>query len=317
LDGEEQRAPELITGASGFAGGHLALRLRALGRPVRALVRPGAYVPMLRAAGITLIEGDLRNREDVLRAAEGVSRIYHLGAVFRAADLSDRHYREVNVGGTEHILEAAKRCGVERTIHCSTVAVHGATKELPCDEDGPINALDIYQKTKLEAELRARAAIDSGLPVVIIRPAGIFGPGDLRFLKLFQAIYQRRFRMFGSGETLWQGIYVDDLVDGMLLCAEHPSARGQTYILAEERHFTLNQVADEIASAVGAPPPKGHLPYWPLHRRRAALFVQDRAFSIQKARRELGYAPKVPLPEGLRRTARWYLEHGHLPPRAA
>jgi nucleoside-diphosphate-sugar epimerase len=292
---------------------------------------------MLRAAGVTLIEGDLRNGEDVLRAAEGVSRIYHLGAVFRAAGLSDRHYREVNVGGTEHVLEAAKRCGVERTIHCSTVAVHGATKELPCDEDSPVNALDIYQKTKLEAELRARAAIDRGLPVAIIRPAGIFGPGDLRFLKLFQAIYRRRFRMFGSGETLWQGIYIDDLVDGILLCAEHPNACGQTYILAEERHFTLNQVADAIASAVGAPPPKGHLPYWPLaaaaafceslcrplalapplHRRRAAFFVQDRAFSIEKAQRELGYAPKVPLPEGLRRTARWYLEHGYLPPRAA
>lgn len=328
--------PVLVTGASGFAGGHLALRLRKRGHPVRALVRPGAYVRRLRAAGVTLIEGDLRHRQDVLRAAAGVAMIFHLAAVFRAAALSDRYYREVNVGGTEHILDAAWRHGVARTIHCSTIAVHGATSEVPCDEASPFNPGDIYQQTKLDGELRARTAIERGLPVAIVRPAGIYGPGDLRFLKLFQAIYLRRFRMFGSGETLWQGVYIDDLIDGILLCAEHPKALGQTYILAEERHFTLNHVVAAIAKAVGAPAPRAHLPYWPLaaaaalcealcrplgiepplHRRRAAFFVEDRAFSIQKARHELGYAPKVPLEEGLGRTASWYLEHGYLPPRA-
>ena len=142
--------------------------------------------------------------------------------------------------------------------------------------------------------------------------------------------------MFGSGETLWQGIYIDDLIDGILLCAEHPAAPGQTYILAEERYFTLNHVVAAIANAVGDPPPTARLPYWPLaaagvvcealcrplgiepplHRRRAAFFVQDRAFSIEKAGHELGYAPKVPLEEGLGRTASWYLEHGYLPSRA-
>jgi len=193
--------PILVTGASGFAGGQLALRLRRLGRPVRALVRPGAYVRRLRAAGVTLIEGDLRHRQDVLRAAAGVAMIFHLGAVFRAAALSDGYYREVNVGGTEHILEAAQSHGVERTIHCSTMAVHGAISEVPCDETSPFNPADIYQQTKLDGELRARAASERGLPLVIVRPAGIYGPGDLRFLKLFQAIYLRRFRMFGSGET--------------------------------------------------------------------------------------------------------------------
>jgi nucleoside-diphosphate-sugar epimerase len=243
----------------------------------------------------------------------------------------DSLYREVNVGGTEHILEAAGRHGVERTIHCSTVAVLGAIEELPCDEDRPVNSTDVYRKTKLDGELRARAAIAQGLPVVIVRPAGIYGPGDLRFLKLFRAIYQRRFRMFGSGESAWQGIYIDDLVDGLLLCAEHPKAHGQTYILAEERRFTLNQVVRAIATAVGAPTPKGHLPYWPLAAGAAlcealcrplriepplylcrGAFIDDRAFSTGKARHELGYVAKMPLEEGLRRTAGWYLEHGHL-----
>ena len=331
---EAHRPPVLVTGASGFVGGHLALRLRGLGHPVRALVRPCAAVQSLRAAGISLIEGDLRNRQDVLRAAAGVSRIYHLGAVFRAPTLPDSYYREVNVGGTEHILEACRRHGVERTIHCSTIAVHGAGKEILCDEESPFGPLDIYQQTKLEGELRARAAIDGGLPVVIACPAGIYGPGDLRFLKLFQTIYLRRFRMLDAGATWWQGIYIDDLIDGLLLCAEHPDALGQTYILAEERHVTLDQVVEVIARAVGAPSPKAH---WPLvagaalrkalcrslgvepppHPRLAASPIPDRASLWQKAQNELGYTPQVPLEDGLGRTAAWYLEHGYLPPRSA
>ena len=119
--------------------------------------------------------------------------------------------------------------------------------------------------------------------------------------------------MFGSGETLWHAIYIDDLVDGILLCGEHPQALNQTYILVGERYLTLNRLVQEIAKAIGAPPPKGRLPYWPLataaavceascralrlepplHRRRVAFFVNDGAFSIEKARRELGFAPKV------------------------
>ena len=328
--------PVLVTGASGFAGGRLALRLRSRGHPVTALVRPGAYVRRLRAAGVTLVEGDLRHRQDVLRAAAGVVRIFHLGAALSAAAPPNSYCREVNVGGTEHVLEAAQYHGVERTIHCSTIAVDGAISEVPCDEDRPLDAGDIYQQTKLEGELRARAAIERGLPVAIVRPAGIYGPGEMRFLKLFQAIYLRRLRISGVGESLWQGIYIDDLLDGILLCAEHPNALGQTYILAEERCFTLNHVVEAIANAVGAPVPKAHRPHWPRaagaalyealcrplgiaplpHRARAASFVPQRASSIDKARHELGYAPKVPLEEGLDRTASWYLKHGYLPPRA-
>jgi dihydroflavonol-4-reductase len=235
------------------------------------------------------------------------------------------------------VLEAAYRHGVGRTIHCSTIGVHGDTKEVPCNEDSPFNPGDIYQETKLEGELKARAAFEGGLPGVIFRPAGIYGPGDLRFLKLFKSVHNRNFRMFGSGNTFWHPVYIADLIEGIDLCGKHPAALGRIYILAGRRYVTLNELVAEIAAAVGVPRPMGRLPYWPLlagaitceglcrpfginpplHRRRVAFFVKNRAFAIERAKRELGYSPKVDLAEGVRRTAQWYFEQGHLRARAA
>ena len=326
-------APVLITGATGFTGGHLARRLRGLGHGVRALVRRGAGARELQAAGITVYEGDLRRRADVVRAARGVRSIYHLAAAFRIARESDSFYRSVNVRGAENVVEAARKNVVERLIHCSTIGVHGDIKEIPSTESSPFNPGDIYQETKLEGELVTQAAIDRGLPAVIVRPASIYGLGDLRFLKLFRAIQARRFVMFGSGKTLWHPVYIDDLVDGFLLCGEREEALGRTYILAGERHVTLSEWVAAIARAVDVPPPRGRLPYWPLaasaavcetvcrplridpplYRRRAAFFTNDRAFRIDKARRELDYRPEVAIEDGLQRTANWHFEQEHLP----
>jgi nucleoside-diphosphate-sugar epimerase len=322
----------LVTGATGFTGGHLARRLRQLGHPVRALVRQGAATDELRAAGVALIEGDIRDPADVMRAAEGVCVIYHLAAAFRVAGQPDAFYRDVNVRGTENVVAAAQHRRVARLIHCSTIGVHGDVKEIPSTETSPFNPGDIYQQTKLEGELVTRAAIARGLPGVIVRPASIYGPGDLRFRKLFRAVQTRRFRMFGSGEALWHPVYIDDLVDGFLLCGERPEALGETYILAGERYVTLNEWVAAIARAMGMPPPRGHLPYWPLavsaaacetlcrplgidpplYPRRAAFFVSSRAFRIDKARRELGYQPEVDIEAGLQRLARWHFDCGHL-----
>jgi nucleoside-diphosphate-sugar epimerase len=328
------REAVLVTGATGFTGGRLALHLRQLGHPVRALVRPGAATDALRAAGVALIEGDIRSPPDVMRAAEDVSAIYHLAAAFRIAGQPDSFYRDVNVRGTANVVAAAQTHRVARMIHCSTIGVHGSVKEIPSTETSPFNPRDIYQETKLEGELVARAAIDRGLPGVIVRPAAIYGPGDLRFLKLFRAIKTHRFRMFGSGEAFWHPVYIDDLVDGFLLCGERPEALGKTYILAGERYVTLNEWVAGIAHSIGVRPPRGHLPYWPLavaaaaceelcrpfgidpplYRRRAAFFCSNRAFRIDRARHELGYRPRVAIEAGLQRLASWHLECGHLAP---
>jgi nucleoside-diphosphate-sugar epimerase len=325
----------LVTGATGFCGGHLALRLAGSGHRVRALVRHGAKTDQLQAAGVELVTGDLTERADVEKAAAGCEKIYHIAAVYRTASHPDSYYEDVNVGGTVNVLEAAKKHGVARTIHCSTIGVHGDVQEFPCTEDSPFNPGDIYQRTKLAGEQAAQAAFKAGLPGVVFRPAGMYGPGDLRFLKLFKSVNDGRFIMFGSGETCYHLVYIDDLVDGILLCGEHPDALGGTFIIAGDRWTTLNEWVSEIARALHVPKPKLHLPYWPLeaaavaceaackpfgvepplHPRRAHFFKKHRAFSIERAKRVLGYDPKVTIGEGVRRTAAWYLEEGLITPK--
>lgn len=326
------RGTVLVTGASGFAGGHLARVLLARGYGVRALVRHATDASQLANAGIEIALGDVTDASAVARAVAGVDVVYHIAAVFRTAGHPDTYYRAVNAGGTRHVLDAAARHRVSRVVHCSTVGVHGAIRDVPSHEGSPFNPGDIYQETKLEGELAAQEAFREGLPGVVVRPGAIYGPGDLRFLKLFRAVRAGRFRMFGSGEVTYHLAYIDDLVDGFILCGEKPAALGETYILGGDEYFSLNEFVRMIAEAVGVEPPRGHLPLWPLmtaavlceavcrpfgvdpplHRRRVEFFVKPRAFTIEKAKSELGYAPRVRAREGLRRTAAWYVEHGHL-----
>jgi dihydroflavonol-4-reductase len=322
----------LVTGATGFTGGHLARALEARGYRVRALVRPTSNPLTLERSGIEVVYGDLTQASDVERAAGGVHTIYHIAALFRTAGHADEEYRAVNVDGTQHVLAAAASQGVGRVVHCSTVGVHGAIRDIPAHEESSFNPGDIYQETKLEGEELAQAAFRAGVPGVVVRPAGVYGPGDLRFLKLFRAVHRRRFMMFGSGEVPYHLTYIDDLIDGLILCGEKPDALGQTYILAGSEYVALDELILRVAEAVGVPSPRGRLPLWPLlaaaslceaicrpfgidpplHKRRAEFFVHPRAFTSEKAHRELGFAPKVALPEGLRRTAEWYFQQGHL-----
>jgi nucleoside-diphosphate-sugar epimerase len=162
---------------------------------------------------------------------------------------------------------------------------------------------------------------------------GIYGPGDPgRFVMLYRAVRRGRFLMFGDGETFYHPCYIDNLVDAFELAAEHPKAVGETYLIGDDRYVSLNELVRGVAASLGQPVRIVHLPFaplWaaaavceavlmplgiepPLFRRRADWFRQTRAFSIDKAVRELGFVPRVPLAEGLRRTAVWYREHGYL-----
>jgi nucleoside-diphosphate-sugar epimerase len=281
---------------------------------------------------MAVVQGDLVDPQAVDQAIAGCSHVFHIAALYREARHPDRVYRDVNVGGTRHVLAAAARHGVQRVIHCSTAGVHGDVARVPADESAPLNPGDIYQDTKLEAERLAQRAFADGLPGVVFRPVGMYGPGDLRFLKLFRTIQQGRFVMFGRGEVTYHMTYIDDLVDGILLCAEHPQALGEVFLLAGERYTSINQLVAAVARAVGVEPPRRRLPLppllgaaWacetlcrplgiepPLHLRRCDFFHKARGFSIEKAKRLLGYQPQIGLEEGFRRTARWYVDHGYL-----
>jgi nucleoside-diphosphate-sugar epimerase len=320
----------MVTGATGFTGGHLARTLKERGHDVHALVRSTARAQALQAAGIVLHEGDIADAEAVARASEGCDVAYHIAAVYREARHPDEYYRLINVDGTRNVLDAVERGGVGRIVHCSTVGVHGDVQTIPADENAPFAPGDVYQATKLEAELLVRARIDAGLPGAIFRPQGIYGPGDRRFLKLFKTIHRGTFRMIGSGEARYHMTYVSDLVEGIILCGEHSGALGRTYVLGGPRYTTLRELVETVGKAVGQPVRRGHIPVapvmaaavaceWlckpfgiepPLYPRRLDFFVKDRAFSIARARSELGFVPKVDLEQGLRMTFEWYRQEG-------
>ena len=323
----------LVTGATGFTGGHLARSLAARGQQVTALVRDEARAGDLKAAGIMLAAGDIRDAAAIERAATGADVVYHIAAIYRQAGLREDEYRAVNARAVATVIEAASRAGVRRMVHCSTVGVHGDVEHPPAAEDAPLKPGDIYQVTKLEGEQIARdTAARTGMEVVIARPTGIYGPGDRRLLKLFRGVARRRFVVLGSGEIFYHLTYIDDLVDGFRLCAEVPGAAGRTYILAGGEVTTLNELIRRIADVAGVDPPTWHLPVWPfwtagaaceaicapfgieppLYRRRVDFFTKSRAFDITRAREELGYAPKVTLREGIRRTLEWYRSAGWL-----
>jgi nucleoside-diphosphate-sugar epimerase len=322
--------PDLVTGATGFTGGHLARRLAAAGRSVRALVRDPSRASDLASNGIELVAGDLRDPRALARATAGVDIVYHIAAVYREAGIRDDVYRAINATAVQQLIEAAAGNGVRRVVHCSTVGVHGDIEHPPANEDAPLKPGDIYQRTKLEGERLARetgARLD--LPVTIVRPTGIYGPGDRRLLKVFRGVARRRFPMLGDGEIYYHLTYIDDLVDGFRRCAEHPAAAHRTYILAGGEVTTLNELVGRIARQAGVDPPRRHLPVWPfwvagalceavcvpfgleppIYRRRVDFYTKSRAFDISRARTEIGYAPSVTLDDGIARTLAWYRQH--------
>ena len=327
----------LITGVTGFTGGHLATVLATAGHHVRGLIRQRSLARVktsgLEDHRVEVAVGNLTDPASLDRACEEMEVVYHVAATYRQAGQVDSAYRAINVDGTRHLLEAASKAGVRRFVHCSTGGVHGHIERPPASEDTPFAPGDVYQRTKLEAEILARQFGQDGRPdVVIARPIGIYGPGDTRFLKMFRGIARKRFPMLGSGEVFYHLTYVDDLVAGLRLCGEGPHAGGRTYILAGPEYTTLNQLVGLIAEELCVPPPSWRLPVWPfwlagalcegvcvplrieppLYRRRVDFYTKSRAFDSSRARRELGYDPKVDLRTGIKRTAEWYQRHGWL-----
>ena len=323
----------LVTGATGFTGGALARRLASHNAPVRALVRDSARAAPLAELGIEIAQGDLCDPAALREAMRGVDVVYHIAALYRQQGVEPRLFREVNGTAVQHLLDAAIEAGVSRFVHCSTIGVHGDVKRPPAAEDAPFAPGDLYQESKLEGErIAARYMVEGRLPITIFRPAGIYGPGDLRFLKLFRGIKRGRFPMIGDGRTLWHGVYIDDLVDGIVRCGTVDQAVGGTFILGGPEYTTLNELVALVAYAVDASPPRLRIPLAPvyaaaaaceavcrplgleppLHRRRVDFFTKSRAFDISKARRELGYAPQVSIREGVARTSAWYAEQGLL-----
>jgi len=321
-----------LTGGTGYTGGRLARRLRADGHQVVALARAGARTSDLEGVA-DLVAGDLADRVAIDRLVSGADAVTHVAAVYRTAGHPDSYYREINVGGTERLLEASARAGVARFVHTSTVGVHGDVRNPPATEDSPMEPGDVYQETKAEAErLALDFGVKRGLPVAVVRPGAIYGPRETRLLKIFRAVARGRYAVVGDGRPHYHLVWVDDLIDGFLLAMTRPEAVGQAFLIAGPRSLSQDELARLVASATGGRLLPFHVPAWPLqaagdlvealcvpfgieppiHRRRVDFWVKNRSFSIEKARRLLGYAPKVDVEEGLARCVASYREAGWL-----
>ena len=321
----------LVTGASGFTGSHLVRHLASHGDRVRAMVRDPARAPAFDPAQVHVVQGDLVDAASLRRAIDGVDIVYNIAARYREAGRPASEYRAVNATAVGTLVELASAAGAKRVVHCSTVGVHGDVERPPASEDAPLRPGDVYQATKLEGErIGQDAAVRTRMELVIARPTGIYGPGDRRLFKVFGHIAKRRFVMLGRGRNYYHITYIDDLCEGFRLCGTVPRAAGRTYILGGGEVTTLAELVRITAEVARVPPPRLRLPVapiWaagalceyiftplgiepPIYRRRVDFFRKSRAFDISRATRELGYAPRVGIREGIGRTLDWYREQG-------
>lgn len=325
----------LATGATGYTGTVLVRKLVAQGARVRAIARATSDLNPFEGLPIEWIRGDVFNPEVVAHAISGVEYLIHVAAAYREAKITDETYHNVHVKSTQLLAEAAlKTPGFKRFVHVSTVGVHGHIDEPPADEEYRFSPGDIYQRTKAEAELWIRDfSKKTGLPISVVRPAAIYGPGDKRLLKVFKMASKPIFPLFGNGQGLYHLIHVDDLTDIFILAAVHPAAQGEVFIAGNRAPSRLKEIASTIAQELGNSKLKFiRFPAWPLfiaadlcelickplgieppiYRRRVAFFTKDRAFNTEKLSRLLGYTNGVEVGEGLRSTAQWYRNAGWL-----
>lgn len=325
----------LITGGTGFIGSRLALRCLRQGDRVRILAQENTEAEeqnreILEDAGAEIILASVTDPSQLLRAVEGIDVVFHLAATQHEMNVPDQRFWDVNVDGTEHMLRASADAGVRRFVHGSTIGVYGVASGR-LDEASSTAPENIYGQTKLAGERKVVEYSDR-LPVVVVRIPEVYGPGDRRLLKLFRLISKGRFPIVGKGENLHHLIFVQDLVDGLLLVARAPEASGKVFQFAGPRPITTREMVESVARAVGEDPPSLRLPLWPftvlatvlevalrplgiqppLHRRRLDFFKKSFELSGAKARQVLGFDPQTDFADGAATTADWYREQGLL-----
>jgi nucleoside-diphosphate-sugar epimerase len=337
----------LITGGNGLVGHHLITALQqhgitALqqhGGSVRVLVLPPEDTTWLKARGVAVYRGDICQPGTLTAPMRSVDTVFHLAALHGVwRPLQD--YYAVNVAGTAHVCRAALAAGVRRFVHVSSWMAYGMVPGRPVSEDFPLAPWhDPYWVTKAEGDkLVQRMIAQEQLPAVIIRPGTIFGPGDrLNFGRIADRLRTGKGLIVGSGRNALPLVYVTDMVQGLLLAVEHERAVGQAYNITNDQPLTQKEFLCAVAQEIGARPPRLHVPYRALYasayiaeqaarlthaqhplltRHGVDLFGIDNRHAIEKARRELGYRPRVPLREGVRLAAAWYRQQ-HLPARSS
>lgn len=325
----------LITGGTGFIGSRLALRCLEAGYRVRVFAQVNNESERLNAealesAGAEVTLGSLDEPEKLRQVCRDIDVLFHLAAAQHEANISDQKFRKVNVTGTETLLETSTRAGVGRFVYGSTIGVYGDLGGV-IDEDSPTKPVNIYGATKLEAESCVLSYREK-LPVVVVRISETYGPGDRRLLKLFKAIDRRLFAMVGPGKNFHHLIFVDDLVEGLILAGTSERAIGELFVICGPEVSTTKELVMTIARQLNRSVPNIHAPLWlflflafvlegalsplglqpPLHRRRMDFFKKSFSFSNRKSASVLGFEPKINLQRGIEKTAEWYKVTGLL-----
>lgn len=327
----------VVTGATGLLGSHVAEQLVARGERVRALVRSTSDTSFLRQLGVELVEGDLHDPASIRRAVAGAGIVYHCAA--RVGDWGPWSlYRREIVDATHNLLEACRHEAVPRVLHVSSITVYGHPKPRPglFTEDEPLGQnpwlWDYYCTTKIEAEKLAREHAN----VTIVRPSWIYGPRDRTTLpRIIRALTRGGVPIIGSGDNLINIIYAGDVAAGAILAANHPGALGQAYNLSSEGELTQRQFLDLLTDSLELPRITKHMPFRlafglglfaeavgrlirmrrppRITRYAVSLIGRPTRFSIAKARTQLGWQPQVGAIEGVRRTLEWWRERSTVP----
>ena len=324
----------LVTGGTGFTGKALVKRLLDEGHQVVALdYKEGLKTEELRNWGAKVIIGSVVDKDIVEKAMDGIDIVHHLAAAFRELNVPNDYYDQVNVGGTKNVLESAFKHKVKKFIYCSTCGVHGNIDNPPGGEDAPIQPADYYQRTKYEAEPIVNEYYKKGMKTVILRPAAIYGPGDPeRFYMIFKKVAKGSFPMFGNGKTFYHPLYIDNLVDAFLLAMEGDKGAGEAYLIADNEYLEIENIVKKVGKALNINVKINHYPVLPvimvghiveklckpfkitppIFPRRVDWYRQNRAFKIDKAKKDLGYKPRIGIDEGLRKTAEWYKKENYI-----
>jgi 2-alkyl-3-oxoalkanoate reductase len=326
----------LITGATGFVGGRLATTLLERGDRVRGLVRDVSRADDLRALGVEVVQGDMTNPDALRRAVQGIEYVVHTAAV--VGDWPDRdETRRVNVEGTRSLMQAAVAAGVRRVVHFSSLAVYGNRHHHRTDESAPYRYGDTYTDAKIDSERVVQEFVERGdLEAVSLRPGFVYGPGDRTLIpRVLDALSSGAFAFVGDGSKQMNCVYVDDVVQATLLASSSTARSGAAYNITDGATPALRDFIGYIVDYYKLPMPTrrvppavavpgcyaseyvGHL----LHLKRAPLMNISRLrflyynqnYSIDRARRELGYAPRFTYRDGLPPTLDWFAREGRAP----
>lgn len=257
--------PDLLTGATGFIGSHLSERLLRQGRKLRVLCRSSSLsklLPEIRTQAEVVV-GDLTERQSLEQAVSGVDRIFHCAGF--VSDWGDPHrFESTNVRGTEWLLEAAQRTGVNRFVHLSSIAVFGvpAPREIN-DESAYQTSNDQFSRTKIESErivLRFHAV--HGMPVVVLRPGVVYGMRGAWLEEPLSMIRAGKMFLIAQGEGTCHPCYVENLVDAMVLAGNHPNAIGQSFIVGDGESLSFKEYFNHLARLAETAEIERSIPLW-------------------------------------------------------